>query len=268
MATAFKVWAQSQPGKIMLTYCKHLLFILITGSILPAASLHAQTDPLAKVFGQNMTAWELIIAGGWVMVPLALASVIVVALAIYCLTTLREKNITDEELNRRIDAFLENEDFQGLAGYVAGRPLALANILDQVLKFLYRHPEASAEAVQAVAETAGSRIASSLNQRALYLLDIGAIAPMLGLAGTVIGIMKSFGHISAEQASPMRTLFLAGGVSQALIATATGLAVAITAMFLYSFLRGRVQHLVSILETHTVLVVQEIMLIKKRRQNK
>ena len=69
-------------------------------------------------------------------------------------------------------------------------------------------------------------------------MDVGVLAPMLGLFGTVVGILSAFGHI-AQQASPMRTMLLAGGVSQALVSTASGLIVGITAMAFYAYFRGR-----------------------------
>ena len=117
-----------------------------------------------------------------------------------------------------------------------------------------------------MAETEGNRIAATLNQRVLYIMDIGVLSPMLGLMGTVIGILSSFGHIADQQASSMRTLYLAGGVSQALIATAAGLTVGITAMAFYAYFRGKVGHLISILEGEATLLTQELILMTRRHR--
>jgi biopolymer transport protein ExbB len=96
-------------------------------------------------------------------------------------------------------------------------------------------------------------------------MDVGVLSPMLGLFGTVIGILNSFGHIASE-ASPMRTMLLAGGVSQALVSTAAGLIVGITAMAFYAFFRGRVGILISILEGEGTLLTQELILLSKRHR--
>jgi biopolymer transport protein ExbB len=136
-------------------------------------------------------------------------------------------------------------------------------VLDVALKFLYRHPEATPTNIQAVAEAEGGKLAAELNQRALYLMDVGVLAPMFGLFGTVVGILRSFGSI-AQEASPMRTMLLAGGVSQALVATAAGLVVGLTAMGFYAYFRGRVQQLISLLENHSTALLQEIIVIHQR----
>jgi biopolymer transport protein ExbB len=190
---------------------------------------------------------------------------ITLTLILYCFFTLTERSITTPELLERMEPFFENEDLDGLASYVADRPQATARIVNRVLNFLERHPDADGESIKVVAEAEGNRIAAALNQRVLYIMDVGVLSPMLGLFGTVVGILNSFGHIAAE-ASPMRTMLLAGGVSQALVATAAGLTVGITAMAFYAYFRGRVGHLVSILEGEATLLTQELVLLNKRHR--
>jgi biopolymer transport protein ExbB len=104
-----------------------------------------------------------------------------------------------------------------------------------------------------------------MNQRVVYLMDLGVLAPMVGLMGTVVGILKSFGSIATE-ASSMRTMLLAGGVSQALVCTAVGLLVGITAMAFYSYFRGRVQYLISLMEGQCATLVAELILLQQNRR--
>lgn len=245
--------------------------LLLTGAGLLAmtAPLLAQSASDNDVAGQikDTTLLNLIAAAGWVVAPLALASMITLTLIIYCFFTLTEKSITTPELLERMEPFFENEDLDGLAAYVADRPQATARMVDRILQFIERHPDADAPAISAVAETEGSRIVASLNQRVLYIMDVGVLAPLLGLFGTVVGILHSFGHIASE-ASPMRTMLLAGGVSQALISTALGLTVGITAMAFYAYFRGRVNHLVSVLDSEGTLLTQELILLSKRHRVK
>ncbi len=229
-----------------------------------AACAQTSADAVAQVSRTSIL--SVISSAGWILVPLAIASVVALTLIIYCFFTLTVKSITTPELLERMEPFFENEDLEGLANYVAEKPQATARVVDRVLLFLERHPDATPEAISAVAEAEGSRIAALLNQRVLYIMDIGVLAPLLGLMGTVVGILTSFGHIADSNASSMRTMMLAGGVSQALVSTAGGLVVGIIAMAFFSFFRGRVQHLISILESEGTLLTQELILLSRRHR--
>ena len=243
-------------------------FLLTSSCWLAAiATATAQTtgnDAVTEI-SKESTLLSMVAAAGWVMIPLALASMITLTLILYCFFTLTEKSITTPELLERMEPFFENEDVEGLAAYVEERPQATARIVDRTLQFLHRHPDADPESIRIVAETEGNRIAAALNQRVLYIMDVGVLSPMLGLFGTVVGILNSFGHIASE-ASPMRTMLLAGGVSQALVATAAGLTVGITAMAFYAYFRGRVGHLISVLESEATLLIQELIMLSKRHR--
>ena len=243
--------------------------LLFSTSCLFAATAPAlaQTDGNDAVtqISQETSLLSMVAHAGWVMIPLALASMLTLTLIIYCFFTLTEKSITTPELLERMEPFFENEDLEGLATYVAERPQATARIVDRTLQFLERHPGAEADSIRIVAETEGNRIAASLNQRVLYIMDVGVLSPMLGLFGTVVGILNSFGHIASTE-SPMRTMLLAGGVSQALVSTAAGLIVGITAMAFFAYFRGRVGHLISVLEGESTLLVQELILLSKRHR--
>jgi biopolymer transport protein ExbB len=233
-------------------------------AVAPALAQEAAGDAATQI-GRQSTVLSMLSSAGWVMIPLALASIVALTLIIYCFATLTEKSITTPELLERMEPFFENEDLDGLAAYVADRPQATARVVDRTLKFLERHPDADAESIKAVAETEGNRIAASLNQRVLYIMDVGVLSPMLGLFGTVVGILSAFGHI-AQEASPMRTMLLAGGVSQALVSTSAGLIVGIAAMAFYSYFRGKVGTLISILESEATLLTHELVLLCRRHR--
>lgn len=211
-----------------------------------------------------MNVLELLTSAGWVMIPLALASILVLTLIVYSFFTLHDNAVIPSETRRRLDELMASENLDSVAGLVSDKPQAIPRILNDVLRFQSRCPGADSDALQAVAESAGTRIAAGWQQQITYILDIGVLSPMLGLFGTVVGILKSFGHI-AQEATPMRTMLLAGGVSEALVATAAGLIVGILAMTAYSFLRGRVNRLISTLETDTTALVQQILVQRRRR---
>jgi biopolymer transport protein ExbB len=241
---------------------------LAAGALLaamPPALAQTSGPDTVTAMSHDTTLLNMLAAAGWVMIPLGIASIVAFTLIIYCFATLTEKSITTPELLERMEPFFENEDLDGLAAYVEQRPQATAQLVSRILKFLERHPDADAESIKAVADAEGNRIVANLNQRVLYIMDVGVLSPMLGLFGTVVGILNSFGHIAAE-ASPMRTMLLAGGVSQALVSTSVGLIVGITAMAFYAYFRGRVGHLISILEGEGTLLTHELILLCRRHR--
>jgi biopolymer transport protein ExbB len=237
---------------------------LLAGAAFFAATVAASAqDAVSQVRASSLL--SVVASAGWILVPLAIASVLAVTLIIYCFFTLTVRSITTPELLERMEPFFENEDLEGLAAYIEDKPQATARMVDRTLLFLERHPDATPEAISAVAEAEGGRIAALLNQRVLYVMDIGVLAPLLGLMGTVVGILTSFGHIADSQDS-MRTMMLAGGVSQALVSTAGGLVVGIVSMAFFSYFRGRVGHLISILESEGTLLTQELILLSRRHR--
>ena len=85
-----------------------------------------------------------------------------------------------------------------------------------------------------IAETEGTRVATNLHNRVTYLADIATIGPLVGLFGTVIGIIRSFGALGSDL-GPTRYILLSKGISEALINTCGGLGIGITAMIFYAF---------------------------------
>jgi biopolymer transport protein ExbB len=143
-------------------------------------------------------------------------------------------------------------------------------VVQRTLDFATKNPSASYEVVKEIAETEGASQAASLQHRTVYLADIGMLAPMVGLLGTVFGIIRSFGAIGSGNVAQSRDVLLAAGVSEALVATATGLMLGILAMAFYSLFRNRVQGLISDLEIASSHVLGLIALNynKKREQSR
>src|SRR5207237_10022373 len=108
---------------------------------------------------------------------------------------------------------------------------AIARVVQKMLDFTTKNPNADFQQVREIAETEGTRVAANLNNRVVYLADIGMIAPLLGLLGTVFGIIRSFGAIGADVATA-RYVLLSQGMREALINTASGLSMDIPAIML------------------------------------
>ena len=192
---------------------------------------------------------EIIEQGGVMMYPLALLSVVAMVLILLYLLTIRRNTVVSDRFMNTAEAMIRKRDFLGLIGYCHRQNQCMARITQKSLEFMTKNSAATFGEVREIAESEGSRQAGMLSSRITYLADIGSIAPMVGLLGTVIGMIKSFLEISTY--AGVRQMGLAEGVSEALITTATGLSVGIPALVFYSIFRGRVQKYVSELEAAT-----------------
>lgn len=204
----------------------------------------AETQPESK----NMDFLEILAAGGIMMYPLALLSVVGVVLVMIYLLTIRRNAVVSDRFMDAAEAMIRKRDYLGLVAYCHRQNECMARVTQKTLDFLTKYPMASFGGVREVAEAEGSRQAGLLSSRITYLADIGAIAPMVGLLGTVLGMIKSFLQISSGDVQGVRQMELAEGVSEALITTAAGLMIGIPALVFYSIFRGRVQKYIAELE--------------------
>jgi len=157
---------------------------------------------------------------------------------------------------------LSKGDLMGLLAISKRHRDIVAGIMTRSLEFLASNPEASDAQVAEIAQTEGSREAALLNQRAAWLADIATIAPMLGLLGTVFGMIRSF-SVMANDVAASRPMLLAEGVAEALVATAAGLVIGIPAMAAYAWFRGRVQGMISEMEGATSLLMAKLMIARR-----
>lgn len=218
---------------------------------------------MSSAFGQTIVApnaaapaegvsdlWQFVKAGGIVMIPLGVLSVITLMLIIVYFFTLRRGAIATGRYMTTADALLRKGDYYGLLAVSNRHSEAVARIMRRTLDFLAKNPKATLSEAREIAETEGTRQTAGINQQIVYLADIGTISPMIGLFGTVLGMIKSF-HAVALDVTATKPAMLASGVSEALVATAGGLLVGIPAMAAYAFYRGRVQRLIAELEAAT-----------------
>jgi len=220
--------------------------LFMAASLLPASSLSA-AEEAAQTPGK-INFLEILAEGGVMMYPLAFLSVVTVVLVFLYALTIRRNAVVSDRFMIAAEAMVRKRDFLGLVAYCHRQNQCMARITQKALDFYTKTTGVGFSEIREVAEAEGSRQAGMLNQRIAYLADIGSIAPMLGLLGTVIGMIKSFLLISTGGFEGARQMKLASGVSEALITTAAGLVIGIVAMVFYSLFRGRVQKFVSELE--------------------
>lgn len=192
--------------------------------------------------------WELLEKGGWAMVPLGALSVLAVMLVVGFTFTVRRGMVVSKQYLGTVEVLIRKKDYLGVLAVSNRHNEALARVVQKALDFATKNPGIPFESLKEVAEAEGSAQASALQHRVAYLADIGILAPMVGLFGTVIGIIHSFAAIGKGNASLSRDILLASGVSEALIATAAGLVLAVISAGFYAIFRNRVQHLISELE--------------------
>lgn len=196
--------------------------------------------------------WELIIAGGWVMLPIVICSVLAAALFAERLWALQRGRIIPRHLVAQVWHKVKNDalDANQLREIRAGSPLG--RVIAAGLVNMHHDREIMMESI----EDAGRHEAHGLERYLNTLGTIAAITPLLGLLGTVIGMIKVFATISAQGLGDAGAL--AGGISEALITTAAGLVVAIPSLIAYRYLRGKVDALVVDMEQESLKLVEVI----------
>jgi biopolymer transport protein ExbB len=225
----------------------------------------AQTPaPQLPNLPKSRTILDTLIAAGPVMYAMLALSIIFVMLVVTYFLTIRRGAVVSSGFMATADALLRKRDYLGLLAVSNRHGEAIARVVQKVLDFTTKNPSAEFAQVREIAETEGTRVASSLNNRVIYLADIGMIAPMLGLLGTVFGIITSFSALGADLGTA-RYALLSSGVSQALINTAAGLAIGIPAMICYAYFRGRVNRIISELESAVTHVLALLSLQYNKR---
>ena len=193
---------------------------------------------------------EVVQAGGWLMTPILLCSVIAAAICIERLWTLKPSRIAPRHTLATVWGWLKKDEFDAnrLKQLRKGSPLG--EILAAVLVNHRRGRGAMKESV----EEAAGQVLHDLERYLTALGTIAAIAPLLGLLGTVIGMIDVFTVIRLEGTGDPNEL--AGGISEALITTAAGISVAIPALIFHRFFTRRVDDLVLTMEQEANKLVE------------
>ena len=245
---------------------KKILALLV--ALASATPLLAQPPVLpAPDLPRSTTLLDAMIHAGPIIIPLLILSIFSVMLVVTYFLTIRRGAVVSNGYMATADALLRKRDYLGLLAVSNRHGEAIARVVQKMLEFTTKNPGADFAQVREIAETEGTRVASGLNNRVTYLADIGTIAPLIGLLGTVIGIVKSFSALGADLGSA-RYVQLSKGVSEALINTAGGLAIGIPALIFYAFFRGRAQRLISELESAVTHVLALLSLQYNKRMER
>jgi len=190
---------------------------------------------------------NLLEAGGWTLKLIIAISMIALFLIIFFLFTFRTKIIIPQFFVNEALAAAEEGDIEKLQNLCERNPSPAAVTIAAAADQLAASNNLDYFSVRDAVEDEGGRQASALWQRLQYLYDIAIIAPMVGLFGTVLGMMQSFSELQTEIGG-VNSQTLTQGVAKALITTAGGLLVGIATMIVYALFRGRLSSLIGQME--------------------
>jgi biopolymer transport protein ExbB len=211
------------------------------------ATAHAQAAPIAAVT-EPESIWKMIESVGVMLIPLGLMSAAVISLIVFNFFWLRKANVASPAYLQAANRDLKEKNLDNLFDLSEQTNEMAAKVVAKAIFFARENPAVDIDTLKQVAEAEGGRQVARLNLPCVLLMDLGVMAPMFGLLGTVIGILRSFGTLASSDVTPMRSVILAGGVAEALVATTLGLAIGLTAMLFYAWFRGRVQGLIGYFE--------------------
>lgn len=196
--------------------------------------------------------YEIVKAGGIMMVPIILSSIIAIAIIVERLWTLQRDRVLPKELFEKVWQWVESNQLQDKHILALQQNSPLGKVLAAGLANRHRPREVMREAI----EDSGRHVVHELERFINALGTIAGIAPLLGLLGTVFGMIRTFNSINTSGIGNPATL--ASGIAEALVATAAGLSVAIPALICFRMLRRRVDDLVVEMEKESIKLVQAV----------
>jgi biopolymer transport protein ExbB len=196
--------------------------------------------------------WETLRAGGILMIPLAACSILALWVTLDRVWHLRRRRIVRSEIVAVIDTLSGPSDIPMVRSICERYPGPLAALVRVALDSRTRPRDEMRENV----EDQGRQEVADLGRGLNLLETIAAIAPLLGLLGTVFGMIQVFDVVSRQGAGQAQSL--SGGISVALITTAAGLSIGIPALVAYNYLTAKAERLVLELEAHANRLIEKI----------
>jgi len=200
--------------------------------------------------------WEMILAGRYMMIPITLASMVGMAAIIERVYVLRRNRIVIPEIAEAVETLSASSDLSVARAICERKPGPFANIVIAGLD----HADADWTIVRSVLEESGRQESIRLVRRLGVLETVAAVSPLLGLLGTVLGMIRVFATISAAGLGNPETL--SAGISEAMVTTAAGLIIGIPALVAHNWLSGRADRIISELEFYSAKVLDTL----RRRQ--
>ena len=222
----------------------NLMTILAQTASVAQDSLMSLTEVTAE---ESMNVFELAVKGGWIMIILALLSVLCVYIFVERILVIRKASKVDPVFMERIHDYVKTDELKSAINYCRITNTPAANMIEKGLERIDR----PAAEVQATLENAGNLEVAKLEKGLSIMATISSGAPMIGFLGTVLGMVKAFWEM-ANAGNNIDITLLSSGIYEAMITTVGGLIVGIVAMFAYNYLVSRVGDVTNTLEAQTL----------------
>jgi biopolymer transport protein ExbB len=201
---------------------------------------------------ESASMWEIVRAGGPLMWPIILCSVVALGITVERLWTLQARRVMPSGLLEKVWQLVDANQINDKVIASLQRNSPLGRVLAAGLASRHRPREQMMERL----EDTGRHVVHELERFLNTLGTIASVTPLIGLLGTVTGIIKAFNAISAGGMGDPK--MLSGGISEALITTAAGLLVAIPSLIAYRYLRGRVDGIVIDMEKSAIALTDAL----------
>lgn len=195
----------------------------------------------------EMSLWDMALKGGWIMLVLAILSIICFYIFFERLAALHKASKDDPLFMERIRDYLHTGEVKSAINYCRMTNTPAARMIEKGISRIDR-PAAD---VQAAIENAGNLEVAKLERHLPIMATIASGAPMIGFLGTVTGMVQAFWEM-ANAGNNIDITLLSSGIYQAMITTVGGLVVGIAAMFAYNYLVGKVDNIVNEMEAKTL----------------
>ena len=199
----------------------------------PPADNSASSAAPAAPAATTKTLWQQILEGGWVMIPIAACSIATIYLIADGAARTGTNKIAPEEHKRKMMALFQAGDYVGAYQFCKANPSPLDNVLRVGLSLLGEGKQATEEGMLGELAKENSKLQTWIS----YLSVIGVCTPMIGLLGTVTGMIRAFATLGASGIGDPSSL--SSAIGEVLVATASGLFIAIPAFMAFYFLRNR-----------------------------
>ncbi len=188
---------------------------------------------------------ELIVAGGVFMYPLLICSILIISIGIERFWFLQERLVAPKGLRNQIINLLDRSQLNK----EQRNNISEISSLGSLLMTAYKYKDLTREGLESKLNEKGSEVRFSLERNLTILGTIATISPLLGLLGTVVGMIVAFTGLTTSGGADSDVLAL--GISQALITTAFGLFIAVPGLILHRFFEQKISHLLLILQSET-----------------
>ena len=194
----------------------------------------------------KLSYWELALKGGWIMIPIAVLSVIAVYIFIERFFAIKQASQTDINFMNKIKDYIHDDKIDSALALCQSTNSPVARMIEKGLQRIGR----PLNDINAAIETVGNLEISTLEKSLPALATVSGAAPMIGFLGTVIGMIRAF-YDMANAGNNIDVSLLSNGIYTAMVTTVAGLMVGIIAYFAYNILVAKVEKVVFQLEANT-----------------